>query len=150
MIEASAQVVWSVITEPAHISSWFSDEADVQASPGADGTLTWKPGGRGGEREADLFVPIQVVDAEPYRRFSFRWNHPGEVSPNRENSALVEFSLSEEKDGTRLRVIESGIAAVTDGEQERARYFESHEHGWEKHLSELREHIASSPIGQAR
>jgi uncharacterized protein YndB with AHSA1/START domain len=150
MIEASAEVVWSVITEPAHISSWFSDEADVQACAGADGALTWKPGGRGGDREADLFVPIRVVDAEPYRRFSFRWNHPDGVSPDESNSALVEFSLREEEHGTRLRVIESGIAAVTDGEEENARYFESHERGWEKHLGELRDHLATNPIGRAR
>ena len=76
LIEASPQVVWGVITEPEQISRWFSDEAEIEARAGADGTLTWRPGGRGGEREVDMIVPIWVVDAEPFRRFSFRWNHP--------------------------------------------------------------------------
>ena len=76
LIEASAEVVWGVITEPEQISRWFSDEAEVQARAGAAGTLTWRPGGRGGNKEADMIVAIRVVDAEPYRRFSFRWGHP--------------------------------------------------------------------------
>src|SRR5207302_8196349 len=73
LIEASPEVVWGVITEPEQIRRWFSDEADVDARAGADGSLTWKPGGRGGEKEFDSIVPIRVVEAEPFRRFSFRW-----------------------------------------------------------------------------
>ena len=149
MIQAPAEVVWGVITEPGQISRWFSDEAEVQARAGADGTLTWKPGGRGGDREADMTVAIRVVEAEPYRRFCFRWNHPRGTSPDEGNSALVEFSLTEEAHGTRLRVIESGIAAVTHDDS-RAVYRESHEHGWQKHLGELRDYVASNPPSQAR
>ena len=142
LIEASPEVVWGVITEPAQISRWFSDEADVQARAGADGSLTWKPGGRGGPKDVDLVVALRVVDAEPFRRFSFRWNHPDGASPDESNSALVEFSLIEEAAGTRLRVLESGIGAVAPGER-RAGYVESHEQGWERHLGELRGHVTS-------
>jgi hypothetical protein len=46
-----------------------------------------------------------------------------------------------------LRVIESGIAAVTQDGEGRTRYLEQHEHGWEKHLSELRDYVASGPHG---
>ena len=102
LIEASPEVVWGVITEPEQISRWFSDEAEVEGRAGADGTLTWRPGGRGGDRESDAIVPIRVVEAEPFRRFSFRWNHPEGTEPDESNSALVEFSLIEEADGTRL------------------------------------------------
>lgn len=145
LIEASPEVVWGVITEPEQISRWFSDEAqlDGPASAGADGALTWKPGGRGGAKDADVLVPIRVVEAEPFRRFSFRWNHPVGATPDERNSALVEFSLSEEAGGTRLRVLESGIDAVARDAQARARYREQHEHGWAKHLGELRDYVAS-------
>ena len=78
-----------------------------------------------------MIVPIRVVEAEPFRRFSFRWNHPQGAAPDESNSALVEFSLVEEADGTRLRVLESGIDAVTHDEESRARYREDHEQGWE-------------------
>ena len=61
-----------------------------------------EPGGRGGDKEFDAIVPIRVVEAEPFRRFSFRWNHPEGAEPDESNSALVEFSLIEEAGGTRL------------------------------------------------
>ena len=150
LIGASPEVVWGVITEPEQISRWFSDEAEVEPRPGADGTLTWRPGGRGGDKEFDQIVPIRVVEAEPFRRFSFRWNHPEGVGPDERNSALVEFSLIEEADGTRLRVIESGIDAVTHDEQGKARYVEDHERGWQKHLGEMLDYVASKPRGATR
>lgn len=150
LIKASPEVVWGVITEPAQIGRWFSDEADVEARAGADGTLTWKPGGRGGHPESNAIVPIRVVEAEPFRRFSFRWNHPDGAGPDESNSALVEFSLVEEDDGTRLRVVESGIGAVAHDEESRARYREDHEHGWERHLGELLDYVASKSGQETR
>jgi uncharacterized protein YndB with AHSA1/START domain len=150
LIGASPEVVWAVITEPQHINRWFTDEAAVEGRAGADGTLTWRPGGRGGDKEFDNTVPIRVVEAEPFRRFSFRWNHPAGAGPDESNSALVEFSLIEEADGTRLTVVESGIDAVTHDEQGKARYREDHEQGWERHLGELLAYVASGPRGAMR
>jgi uncharacterized protein YndB with AHSA1/START domain len=143
LIEASPEVVWGVITEPDQIIRWFSDEAEVEARAGAAGALTWKRGGRAGGADFDATVPIQVVEAEPFRRFSFRWNHPEGAGPDENNSALVEFSLSEEAGGTRLKVIESAISAVAHDDESRARYLESHGQGWERHLGELRDYVAS-------
>jgi uncharacterized protein YndB with AHSA1/START domain len=150
LIEASPEVVWGVITEPAQISRWFSDEADLEGRVGADGTLTWKPGGRGGHKDVDSTVPIRVVEAEPFRRFSFRWNHPDGADPDENNSALVEFRLIEEVDGTRLRVVETGIDAVTQDEEEKARYLKDHERGWEKHLGEMLDYVATKARGATR
>jgi uncharacterized protein YndB with AHSA1/START domain len=150
LIEASPEVVWGVITEPEQIVRWFSDEADVEGRAGADGTLTWTPGGRGGRNESDLVVPIRVVEAEPFRRFSFRWNHPDGAGPDESNSALVEFSLIEEAGGTRLRVLESGIGAVTHDEAAKARYLEDHEQGWERHFGEMLDYVASKTRGVGR
>ena len=149
LIAATPEVVWGVITEPEQISRWFSDEAEVEGRAGADGTLTWKPGGRSGDREFDMVVPIRVVEAEPFRRFSFRWNHPEGAGADENNSALVEFSLIEEAGGTRLRVVESGIDAVTHDETGRSRYLDDHEQGWERHLGELLDYVASKQPGAA-
>ncbi|HWF32446.1 MAG TPA: SRPBCC domain-containing protein [Solirubrobacteraceae bacterium] len=143
-IEAPPEIVWGVITEPEQISSWFSDDADIEPRSGMDGTLTWKPGGRGGEVEADLVVPIRVVDAEPFRRFSFRWNHQQGVEPDESNSALVEFRLIEEDGATRLKVVESGIDAVAHDVESSTRYRAEHEDGWEKHFAELLDYLASN------
>jgi uncharacterized protein YndB with AHSA1/START domain len=149
LIEASPEVVWSVLTEPEQISRWLSDEAEVEGRVGAEGTLTWRPGGRGGRKESDLIVPIRVVEAEPFRRFSFRWNHPQGAGPDESNSALVEFSLIEEAGGTRLRVLESGIDAVTHDEEGKARYVEDHGQGWQRHLGEMLDYVASKTRGAA-
>jgi uncharacterized protein YndB with AHSA1/START domain len=151
LIEASPEVVWGVITEPEQISRWFSDEAVLEGRVGADGMLIWRPGGRGSsDREIDMSVPIRVVEAEPFHRFSFRWNHPQGAGPDQSNSALVEFSLVEEAGGTRLRVLESGIGAVTHGEEGKVRYAEDHEQGWARHLGEMRDYVASKPRGVTR
>ena len=147
LIEASPEVVWGVITEPEQIICWFSDEAEVEGRIGADGTLTWRAGGRGGKKGSDAILPIRVVEAEPFRRFSFRWNHPNGAGPDENNSALVEFSLIEEADGTLLRVLESGIDAVTDDEEGKARYLQDHEHGWERHFGEMLDYVASRQSG---
>ena len=148
LIDAPAEVIWGVITEPEQISRWFSDEASVEQRAGGDGTLTWRPGGRGGSKSG-LVVPIRVVEVEPPRRFSFRWGHPQGTAPGEQNSALVEFILTAEAGGTRLRVIESGIEAVTHDEDGRARYREDHEQGWERHLGEMLDYVASNARGEA-
>jgi uncharacterized protein YndB with AHSA1/START domain len=147
LIEASPEVVWGVITEPEQISRWFSDEAEVEARTGAEGALRWRPGGRGGDRESEMIVPIRVVEAEPFHRFSFRWSHPQGTTADESNSALVEFSLIEEAEGTRLRVVESGIDAVAHDEEGKARYLEDHERGWERHLGEMLDYIATKQRG---
>ncbi len=149
LIAAPAEVVWRVITEPGQISRWFSDEAELDGRPGTDGTLTWRPGGRGGS-ESGMSVPIRVVDAEYPHSFSFRWGHTEGATPDEQNSALVEFILTAEAAGTRLRVIESGIDAVAHGPDEQARYRKDHEGGWERHLGELLDHLASPAPGEAR
>ena len=97
-----------------------------------------------------MSVPIRVVEAEPFRRFSFRWNHPQGAGPDQSNSALVEFSLVEEAGGTRLRVLESGIGAVTYDEESRTRYREDHEQGWERHFGEMLDYVASKSFGGTR
>jgi hypothetical protein len=62
---------------------------------------------------------------------------------------LVEFILTAETDGTRLRVIESGIEAVTHDEDGRAGYREDHERGWERHLEEMLDYVASNARREA-
>ncbi len=142
-IEAPPEVVWGVITEPDQIGRWFSDVAEVEPLAGATGALIWRAGGRGANNEADATYAIRVVSAEPYRRFCFRWNFPEGAEPDERNSALVEFILTEEPGGTRLRVIESGIDAVARDDDDQAKYREGHERGWDKHLGELLDYVAS-------
>ncbi len=143
LIDAAPEVVWRVITQPEQVSQWFTDDADFESRSGAEGAFTWTRDGRNGKKQADVVVPIEVVDAEPFRRFAFRWNHAPGTRPDESNSALVEFSLAREEGGTRLTVVESGIDAVTADEAAKTHYMADHERGWEKHLGELVDYLAS-------
>jgi hypothetical protein len=39
---------------------------------------------------------------------------------------------------------------VTQDDEDKARYLDSHEQGWEKHLGELLDYVASNPPSEAR
>jgi uncharacterized protein YndB with AHSA1/START domain len=132
VIDAPVEVVWSVVTEPEHISGWFSDSADLDLRPGGKAVLHWNDFGT---------VQGRVERVEPPHFFSFRWA----VDPGREfdegTSTLVEFSLRAEQDSTRLTVVETGFQALARPEDEKQRYFDSHRRGWELELGELGEYV---------
>jgi uncharacterized protein YndB with AHSA1/START domain len=138
LIQAPVEVVWRVVTEPEQISRWWSDTADIDLRPGGEGTLTWDA--RATSQAATVRIVVQRL--EPPHLFSFRWLHPAGAQAREGNSALVEFTLAAEGEGTRLRVVESGLLALDWPEQERARYAEEHGSGWDVHLASLRDHVA--------
>lgn len=55
---------------------------------------------------------------------------------------LVEFSLAPEGRRTRLRVTQTGLAAMPWSEAERRAYVEAHLAGWDVHLARLRDHLS--------
>ena len=130
LIEAPVDVVWSVITEPAKITKWFSDLAELDLRPGGAGSLTWV--------EHDHVAPLVVQAVEPPHRFSFRWVHPEGETPREGNSTLVEFTLAAEgEDRTRLRVVESGLDAVDWDAERKAAFRDDHDRGWQQNLGDL-------------
>jgi hypothetical protein len=54
----------------------------------------------------------------------------------------VEFTLAAEGDGTRLRVTESGFAALQRSGQDMTGYYEAHAKGWDAHLASLQGYVA--------
>ncbi len=40
-IDAPIDVVWNVITQPEHITVWFTDTAEFDLDPGGEGRLGW-------------------------------------------------------------------------------------------------------------
>jgi uncharacterized protein YndB with AHSA1/START domain len=150
-IDAPIDVVWSVLTEPEQITQWFSDSAELDLRPRAHGTLTFR-GSRKGSRPDDSpegIVNLRVERIEPLRRFSFRWDYPRGVEPDESNAPLVEFTLAEDGDGTRLTLVESGLqrSAWTDDHIERN--VADHERGWDHHLGLLRGHANAVLRGRA-
>jgi uncharacterized protein YndB with AHSA1/START domain len=132
LIDAPPEVVWAVITEPNHVSGWFSDSAEIDLRPGGKISLTWE--GRHTEHG-------RVEKVEPPHFFSFRWIRGSDTDVREDNSTLVEFSLSAEREGTRLRVVETGFTNLDLPEDDQAKDAEAHRQGWELELDELREYL---------
>ena len=151
-IDAPIDVVWSVLTEPEQITQWFSDSAEFEPRPGADGTLAFRgsrKASRPDDSEPEGIVNLRVKRVEPPRCFSFRWDYPRGVEPDESNAPLVEFTLAEDGDGTRLTLVESGFQGLGWTDDENERYVDDHERGWDHHLGLLRAHANAAFRGRA-
>ena len=137
VINAPVETVYRVITEPAQIAQWFADAADLDPVPGGEGTLTFE------DRATSQRMAVRLVvqAAEPPHRFAFRWDSPDGERPHEGNSLLVEFTLTAEGDGTRLRVTESGFTALSRPDDEKVGYYEAHDKGWDIHLANLNGYV---------
>lgn len=141
LIEAPLEMVWAVVTEPDHVAGWFSDSAEIELRPGGAAALTW-------EKHGSALARVEKV--EPPHTFSFRWARPMGAEPSEGNSTLVEFNLSAEGEHTRLRVVESGFAALDGSEEENATYAEGNREGWKAELGDLQEYVTKLVLASAQ
>src|SRR5262245_64021795 len=104
-VEAAPEVVYEVISTPEHLREWWPDEADVEPVVGATGVISF------GDRSApgSKVVPLTVVEADPPRRFAFRWVYDEGAAATPANSLLVTFDLVPSATGTLLRFSEAGF-----------------------------------------
>lgn len=131
-VEAPVEVVWRMVTEPGQVVRWFADEIDLQATPGYQGSMTFRPQAGGTVR-----VPITVQAVEPPRRFTYRWGHPEGAAASAANSTLVEFTLTPADGGTTVRVVETGQDALGWPLEQQDAYTDDHNDGWATHLGRL-------------
>ena len=140
-IEAPVERVWELLTRAEHVGRWFGDAgAEIDLRPGGAMVMHWREHGSSRGR-------IEAV--EPHSRFSYRWapfKDPGGEEPAEGNSTLVEFTLAPHGDGTRLRVVETGFAALATSEEQRARNVESNTEGWAFELAELADYAAKAAV----
>lgn len=135
VIDAPVDRVWELVTQAEHLGRWFGDAgAEVDLRPGGALELRWAEHGASRGR---------VEAVEPPRLFVFRWapfKDPGGEDATGGNSTRVEFTLSQEGDGTRLRVIESGFESLATSEEQRRTNLEGNTEGWRLELGELQEY----------
>jgi uncharacterized protein YndB with AHSA1/START domain len=135
VIAAPVDRVWKLVTEAEHLGRWFGDAgAEVELRPGGAMELRWAQHGTSRGR---------VEAVEPPRLFAFRWapfKDPSGVDLTDGNSTRVEFTLSEEGEGTRLRVVESGFESLATSEEQRRKNLEGNTEGWRLELGELQEY----------
>lgn len=131
-VDASPEVVYEVISSPEHLREWWPDDAELDPVPGATGSVCF------GDRSAPdaKVVPLTVLEADPPRRFSFRWAYDSDVATPA-NSLLVTFELIPSNAGTLLRFTETGFrergweAAVLE------EWYRDHAAGWDHFLPRL-------------
>ncbi len=132
-IAASPEVVYEVISTPEHLREWWPDEAELAPEPGGTGVLAF---GNRDDRNRHV-APITVVEADPPRRFSFRWVYDEGATPAPGTSLLVTFDLVPQDGGTLLRFREDGFrergweAAVLE------EAYRDHVTGWDHFLPRL-------------
>ena len=137
-IEAAPEVVYEVISTPEHVRGWWPDDAEFDPAPGGTGVLTF---GAGSTHDARV-MPMTVIEADPPRRFAFRWVHNEGEAPTSGNSLLVTFDLVPAGAGTLLRMTETGFrewgweAAVLEEN------YRDHVTGWDYYLPRLVTYVA--------
>jgi uncharacterized protein YndB with AHSA1/START domain len=131
-IDATPEVVYEVISSAEHLREWWPDAAELDPIPGATGAITF-----GDPTAPDATtVPLIVLEADPPRRFAFRWAHDDGPATEK-NSFLVTFDLVPSGDGTLLRFEETGFrergweAAVLE------ETYLDHVRGWDHFLPRL-------------
>ena len=90
------------------------------------------------ERETLIAAPVERVEAP--RVFAYRWATRMEAEPDEGASTLVEFTLEPTDGGTRLRVVESGFAALDVPADEQERKAKGNGDGWDHELRDLAEY----------
>jgi uncharacterized protein YndB with AHSA1/START domain len=146
-IAASIDRVWSVLTEPEFVGTWFGTgvESEIDLRPG--GIMVIDHGDYGK-------FSARIVDVSPPHVLTYRWASafPGVVA-DASNSTLVKFTLQSTTTGTLLRVVESGFSSlhIPEGQEGTAGY-QSHADGWTgmvQRLADFAEGKAVEPLPAA-
>ncbi|MCX4740957.1 SRPBCC domain-containing protein [Streptomyces antibioticus] len=129
VIDAAPEKVWPLVAEPGF---WATDDEGVRGTRAVEGQSLVAHHSTHGD------FPVRVEKADPPRYLAYRWvsAFPGEEL-REGNSTLVEFTLTPEGAGTRLRVVESGFAALPTSEDNRDNVIKDHTVGWEQCLTAL-------------
>lgn len=127
-IEATPEVVYEVISTPEHLRAWWPDDVDLDPVPGATGRVSFGP---------DKVEPLTVVEADPPRRFSFRWAYNAGEIATETNSLLVTFVLVPSGAGTLLRFSETGYDEAAKSDE----LYNDHVSGWDYFLPRLAPYV---------
>lgn len=130
LIAAPLERVWSLVAQPGF---WVADKASLPGTVAREGESMVAKNAEYGD------FPVRVEKVEPPTYLAYRWASafPGEEL-RENNSTLVEFTLAPEGDGTRLRVVESGFAALSGSEELRGRAVKDNTVGWPQELDALK------------
>ena len=138
LIAASVERVWSLVAQPGF---WVADKASLPGTVAEEGTSMVAKNAEYGD------FPVRVEKVEPPTYLAYRWASafPGEEL-REDNSTLVEFTLAAEGGKTRLRVVESGFAALAGSEELRRNAVKDNTGGWPQELDALKTRAEQSSM----
>lgn len=126
-LEASPADVWRALTDPAELSGWFGDSAELNPTVGGRGWFIWDQHGR---------FAVEVVEFTPTTRFAWRWAHEAGKPLDETPSTLVEWTLKPRPGGgTTLHLRESGFRTE--------KHRQDNDGGWSAELAELVAHLGA-------
>jgi uncharacterized protein YndB with AHSA1/START domain len=137
LIEASLERVWTLVAQPGF---WVADEASLPGTVAVEGESMVAA------HSAHGTFPVRVEKVDPPHYLAYRWASafPGQ-EPTADNSTLVEFTLTPEGRSTRLRVVESGFAALAGSEDLRSRAVRDNTGGWPQVFEAFKKRAEQSP-----
>ena len=121
--------VWAALTTAEGLGTWFGNEAEIDLRPGGSAWMKWSDGPT---------AEMRVERIEEPRVFGFTWHIYG-LPKDDPRRTYVEFTLDPVETGTRLTVVESGFAQLTDDAHDVA--FKGNTDGWATKLQELGDYL---------
>jgi len=141
-VDAAPEIVFDVVSRAEHLAQWWPDRAQIETKVGANGHIEFAQA----DGSAPKRVPMTIVEVEPPRRFSFRWDYAAGEQPDEGNSLLVVFELEPVGAGTRIRMTETGFreqgweAAVLE------RNYLDHVSGWNYFIPRLATYVGNLAV----
>ncbi len=94
VIYVTPEQTFQALTEEEELERWFVQKAEGDVRPGGWMRFEWAP---------DMVEKGQILEIEPFHRFSYTWEA---FSPS---PVTITFELGAENGGTRLHFIQTGI-----------------------------------------
>ncbi|MGD9935015.1 MAG: SRPBCC domain-containing protein [Dehalococcoidia bacterium] len=135
VVNVARPVVWEALTDTHQLGHWFGsvfDETQVETGAVLHARMEGAPDG-----QEDWTATVETV--EPGSTLSWRWQPGPPNLPAGEPLTLVTFTLTDEGEGTRITVVETGFAALS-----RERWdlvFPMNTGGWEGVFSAITEWV---------
>jgi uncharacterized protein YndB with AHSA1/START domain len=137
-VEAAPEVVFEVVSSPAHLRQWWPDDARYEPAAGSTGEIVFGDPDAGG-----AVVQFSVVEVQPPRTFSFRWTQPAGERAVEGNSLLVTFDLAPSGGGTLLRMTETGFREMGWEVAVLEQQYQEHVTGWSFYLPRIAPYLAT-------
>jgi uncharacterized protein YndB with AHSA1/START domain len=126
VVAAPVDRVWEVLTRAEYLPRWFgAEKAEIDLRPGGSLVMTWAEHGVG---------RCRVERVEEPSLFSFHWSVETDTEPVPGEQTLVEFTLTPDDGGTRLRVVESGFTTLDRPAEKQEWHRERNVDGWRQVL----------------